>query len=67
MHPVPDGNVINEDLISHDLNGRVALPVMCHALKVVVLTSHYSLLIAIHIVDIDEATGCDQLIYESIA
>ena len=40
---------------------------MCHALIVVVLTSDYGLLIAINIVDIDEAAGCDQLVYESIA
>ena len=40
---------------------------MIHPLKVVVLTSHYGLLIAIHIADIDEAAGCNQLVYESIA
>jgi len=67
VQPVSDGNVFKVDLISHDLNGRVALPVMCHALKVVVLASDYGLLIAIHIVDIDEAVRCDQLVYESIA
>ena len=57
MHPILDGNIFDVDLISHDLNRRLALPVMCHALKVVVLTSENGLLIAIHIVDIDEATG----------
>jgi hypothetical protein len=67
VQPVLDGNVFDVDLISHNLNGRVALPVMCHTLKVVILTSNNGLLIPVHIVDIDEAIGCDQLVNESIA
>ena len=67
MHSIFNGNVFNVDLISHDLNRRLALPIMCHALKIVVLTSDNGLLIAIHIVDIDEAAGCDQLVNEAVA
>jgi hypothetical protein len=40
---------------------------MFHALKVVVLASDNGLLIAIHIIDIDEAVGCDQLVNEAVA
>jgi len=40
---------------------------MSHALKVVILTSDNGLLIAIHIVDIDEAAGCNQLVNEAVA
>ena len=67
MQPVLDGNVFNVDLISHDLNRRLALPIMFHALKVVVFKSDNGLLIAIHIIDIDEAAGCDQLVNEAVA
>jgi hypothetical protein len=57
VQPILDGNVFDVDLISHYLNRRLALPVMCHALKVVILTTDNGLLIAIYIVYIDEATG----------
>jgi hypothetical protein len=67
VHPVLDGNVFDVDLISHDLNSRVALPVMRNALKVVVLTYDNGLLIALNIVDIDEAQWVDELVNESVA
>ena len=67
MQPVLDCNVFDVDLISHDLNGRVALPVMFNSLKVVVLTSDNGLLIALHIVNIDEAVWVDELVNESVA